>query len=471
MRSGPEDLATAVNAGLHDLVAAQVARTPEAVALVHGHERITYRELGRRADGLARRLAALGVGPEVRVGVCLSRTPALVATLLGILEAGGAYVPLDPNYPRERLGFMLEDAGARVIVTERALLSRLPASGARMLVLDEEGTAETEVEPRRALAGNLAYLIYTSGSTGRPKAVAIEHRSAVAFVHWAHGMFSREELAAVLAATSISFDLSVFELFATLAAGGRVILAANALELPELPAAGEVTLVNTVPSAMAELVRRGALPTGVRTVNLAGEPLKGALAQAVYAGGVGRVLNLYGPSEDTTYSTFEVVERGSRSEPTIGQPISGTWVRLLGGGLEPVPDGEPGEICLGGEGLARGYLGRPDLTAERFVPAPLASGPGERLYRTGDLGCRLPDGRIEYLGRLDDQVKVRGFRIELGEIEVALAAHPRVREAAVVAREEGSGDKRLVAYLAIEEGEAPAAAELRSFLGSRLPDY
>ncbi len=471
MPSVAEPLGVAVAPDLYELVAAQAARTPEAVALVHGRERLTYRELSLRAGRLARRLAALGVGPEVRVGVCLPRTPALVTTLLGVLGAGGAYVPLDPNYPRERLGFMLEDAGAAVIVTERALAASLPPSGARLLVLDEEpeeGTAKEDAgaEPRRALSANLAYLIYTSGSTGKPKAVAIEHRSAVAFVRWAQGAFSAEEMAAVLASTSISFDLSVIELFVTLAMGGRVILAANALELPDLPAAGEVTLINTVPSAMAELVRSGALPAGLRTVNLAGEPLKGALAQAVYAHGVDRVLNLYGPSEDTTYSTFEVVERGS--EPTIGRPLPGTWVRLLGPGLTPAPAGEAGEICLGGEGLARGYLGRPGLTAERFVPDPTASpAPGARLYRTGDLGCSLPDGRVEYLGRIDQQVKIRGFRIELGEIEAALEAHPQVREAVVVAHEAAAGDKRLVAYLV---AEGTAGGELRSFLGARLPE-
>ncbi len=470
MPSLAEPLEVALEPGLHELVAAQAARTPEAVALVHGRERLTYRELSLRAGRLARRLAALGVGPEVRVGVCLPRTPAMVTTLLGVLGAGGAYVPLDPAYPRERLGFMLEDAGAAVIVTERSLAARLPASGARLLVLDEEpdtpeGSGE-EAIPRRALPGNLAYLIYTSGSTGRPKAVAIEHRSAVAFVRWAQGVFSAGEMAAVLASTSISFDLSVFELFVTLSMGGRVILAANALEFPELPAAGEVTLINTVPSAMAELVRARSLPPGVKTVNLAGEPLKGTLARAIYACGVERVLNLYGPSEDTTYSTFEVVERGS--EPTIGRPIAGTWVRLLGAA------GEPGEICLGGEGLARGYLGRPELTAERFVPDP--EEPGARVYRTGDLGRWLPDGRLEYLGRIDNQVKIRGFRIELGEIEAALEALPGVREAVVVVRSDRSdgsdgSDRSLVAYLVAAGEDRVSGAELRELLAARLPDY
>ncbi|MEO6193015.1 MAG: amino acid adenylation domain-containing protein [Thermoanaerobaculia bacterium] len=458
---------------LHDLVAAQIARTPEAVALVHGHERLTYRELGLRAGRLARRLAALGVGPEVRVGVCLSRTPALVTTLLGILNAGGAYVPLDPGYPRERLGFMLEDAGAAVIVTERAIASGLPASPARrLLVLDEEPEDRgAEAEPRRALPGNLAYLIYTSGSTGRPKAVAIEHRSPVALVRWAQGTFDREELTGgVLASTSISFDVSVAELFVTLSSGGRLILASNVLELPELPAAAEVTLVCAVPSAIAAMAGARALPPGVKTVNLGGEPVKGALAEALYASGVERVRNLYGPSEDTTYSTFEMIERGSRREPTIGRPVAGTRAVLLDRELRLVPVGALGEIYLGGAGLARGYLGRPELTAERYVPDPLASGPGERLYRTSDLGRYLPDGRLEYLGRLDHQVKVRGHRIELGEIEAALLAHPEVREAVVVALGDSADDRSLAAYFVAAGTPAPAAGELRDHLRGRLAE-
>ncbi|HEY0556169.1 MAG TPA: amino acid adenylation domain-containing protein, partial [Thermoanaerobaculia bacterium] len=465
------------DACLHDLVAAQMARTPEAVALIHGHERITYRELGRRAGRLSRRLAALGVGPEVRVGVCLSRTPALVTTLLGVLGAGGAYVPLDPNYPSDRLGFMVEDAGAAVTVTERALASRLPASQSRLLLIDEESPEDepedgaAEAEPRRPLPGNLAYLIYTSGSTGRPKAVAIEHRSPVALVRWAQGEFDAEELTGgVLAATSISFDVSVAELFVTLSSGGRLILANNVLALPELPAAGEVTLVCAVPSAIAAMADARALPASVKTVNLGGEPVKSALSEALYAGGVQRVRNLYGPSEDTTYSTFEVIARGAKREPTIGRPVGGARATLLDRELRLVPVGVIGEIYLGGAGLARGYLGRPELTAERYVPDPLASVPGERLYRTSDLGRYLPDGRLEYLGRLDHQVKVRGHRIELGEIEAALLAHPQVREAVVVALGDSADDRSLAAYFVAAGSPPPTAAELRDHLRGRLAE-
>ncbi|HSK77736.1 MAG TPA: amino acid adenylation domain-containing protein, partial [Thermoanaerobaculia bacterium] len=466
---------------LHELFEVQAARTPEAIALVAGMsgERWTYRELDLWADSLARRLAGLGVGPEVRVGICLTRTPLLVASLLAVLKAGGAYVPLDPEYPRERLAFLLEDTAAPVLVTEPDLVERLPDHRAELLLLTPDAGHGEPAGLRPVsgvLPGNLAYLIYTSGSTGRPKGVAIEHRSAVAFARWARTVFPPEELAGVLAATSISFDLSVFELFVTLAWGGKVVLAANALELPRLAASGEVVLVNTVPSAMAELVLERAVPESVRTVNLAGEPLKRSLVQAIHeASAASRVLDLYGPSECTTYSTWAPVPRDERREPTIGRPIAGTRAVLLGRRGEPVPAGIPGELLLGGAGLARGYLNRPDLTAERFVPDPFppeeGGKPGGRLYRTGDLARYLPDGRLEYLGRIDQQVKVRGFRIELGEIEAALGAHGRVREGVVLAREDLAGGAGLAAYVVAAEGEPLAPSELRDFLRERLPEF
>ncbi|MBW8879229.1 MAG: amino acid adenylation domain-containing protein, partial [Acidobacteria bacterium] len=466
---------------LHELFEAQAARTPEAVALVMGSsgERWTYRELDLWADGLAHRLAGLGVGPEVRVGVCLTRTPLLVASLLAVLKAGGAYVPLDPAYPGERLAFMLEDSAAAVLLTEPDLVNRFPAYGSALLLVDPGASRDVPAGPRvvsGVVPGNLAYLIYTSGSTGRPKGVAIEHRSAMAFARWARTVFPAEDLAGVLAATSVSFDLSVFELFVTLAWGGKVVLAADALELPHLAAAGEVVLVNTVPSAMAELVRLGAVPESVRTVNLAGEPLKRSLVEGLHASSPAlRVLDLYGPSEATTYSTWSLAPREERREPAIGRPIAGTRAVLLGRSGELVPAGVPGELFLGGAGLARGYLDRPELTAERFVPDPFgpAEGgePGGRLYRTGDLARYLPDGRLDYLGRLDQQVKVRGFRIELGEIEAALLAHGQVTAAVVLAREDLAGGAGLVAYVVSTDGEAPGPSDLRGFLGERLPGF
>ncbi|MEA2692634.1 MAG: hypothetical protein QOJ16_2021, partial [Acidobacteriota bacterium] len=462
---------------IHERVAAQARRTPEAVALAWGGERLSYGALTSRARRLARRLRELGVGPEARVGVCARRTPDLVAALLGVLAAGGAYVPLDPGYPRERLGFMLEDSGSALVLTGRDVAERLPDLGpdearvfdlGEMLELGAEWTGESGVEP-----GNLAYLIYTSGSTGRPKGVAIEHRSAAALVSWAAEAFGPAELGGVLAATSVSFDLSVFELFVPLSLGGRVVLAENALALPDLPGAWEVSLVNTVPSAIAELVRGGLLPGSVRTVNLAGEPLPRALAEAVYAAGAARVVNLYGPSEDTTYSTIAEVARGGPGEPSIGRPLAGSRGYVVDRAGQLAPAGVPGELQLGGAGLARGYLGRPELTALRFVPDPWSGEPGARLYRTGDLARFRPDGRLSFLGRIDHQVKVRGFRIELGEIEAALLAVPGIAEAVVLARRDTPGDVRLVAYVVGREGEdgKDLAGPLRVSLAERLPDY
>ena len=470
---------------LHELVAAQAARTPGAVALVAPGERLTYGDLDRRAGRLAAHLRRLGVGPEVLCGVLLDRSADLVVALLAILKAGGAYVPLDPAYPASRIAVMLETSRAAVVLTRRAQLAALPAmlpDSTRPVFLDagwEEalaaagcGTVPADVvDP-----ANLAYVIFTSGSTGVPKGVALAHRNAAAFLAWAWEVFPAADLAGVLASTSICFDLSVFELFAPLGRGGTVILAENALALGRHPAAGEVTLVNTVPSAMAELLASGAVAPAVRTVNLAGEPLKNVLAQEIYKRtAVHRVLDLYGPSEDTTYSTFAPVRRGAEHPPTIGRPIAGSRVYLLDPGLEPVPIGVPGALYLAGAGLARGYLGRPDATAERFVPDPFAVQPGERLYATGDLARFLPDGELDFLGRIDQQVKVRGFRIEPGEIEAALTRHPAIAAAAVLALADAGGEgKRLVAFVvpAAEDTVAlPPPAGLRSFLEERLPVY
>jgi amino acid adenylation domain-containing protein/thioester reductase-like protein len=468
---------------LHELLEVQARRTPDAPALIWGTEALSYRELDRRADRLARRLRAVGVGLESLVGICLERSPDMVAGLLAILKAGGAYVPLDPSYPRERLAFIVEDAGIAALLSTPALIGqlgldalceRLPRAAAVVLIEGppEEAGDETAVAMPAVAPQGLAYLIYTSGSTGRPKGVAITHGSAVELAQWASRVFTREEMAGVLASTSICFDLSVFELFVPLHLGGSVILVENALALAALPRETPVTLVNTVPSAMTELLRLNAVPDALRTVNLAGEPLPGKLlADLLASGPIRRVWNLYGPSEDTTYSTGAWFDRGGVATPPIGRPIDNTAAYVLDATGRVAPAGVPGELYLGGAGLARGYQNRPDQTAERFVPCPFGDRPGARLYRTGDLARWLPAGDLEFLGRTDHQVKLRGFRIELGEIEAALLDVPGV-QATVVIVGGAPADPRLVAYVAAgaEAGE-DLVASCRALLGRRLPGY
>jgi amino acid adenylation domain-containing protein len=457
---------------LHQWFELQTERTPDAVALTCASQQVNYRELNRRANQLAHHLLSLDVGPEVRVGIMLTRSPLLLVGLLAVLKSGGAYVPLDPNYPHERISFMLADAEVQVLLTEESLRERIPLTEARVLVLDNEWPAQCSTANPVCFARseNLAYVIYTSGSTGIPKGVALTHRSVSAFVSWAIDFFSVERLQSVLASTSISFDLSVFELFVPLSVGGSVVLVENALQLLSPQSDSQVALINTVPSAMAELVRQHAVPPSVRVVNLAGEALSRKLVQDIYAvRTIEEVINLYGPSEDTTYTTCEVL-RDAPDEPVlIGRPVSNTRIYLLDPKMQPVPIGVTGELYTSGAGLARGYLNRPALTAEKFIPNP--SSPGARLYRTGDLARYTEDGRIEYLGRLDQQVKVRGFRIELGEIEAALEKHPLVQQCALTVSEHESGDKRLVAYLVSHQAEAVNVNELRAYLKEKLPDH
>jgi amino acid adenylation domain-containing protein len=462
--------------GIHELFEAQVARTPTAAAVICGAERLTYAELNGRANRLAHYLRALGVAPESRVGICLSRSVNMLVGVLAVLKAGGAYVPLDPAYPSERLAYMLKDSGAAVLLTEKNLLDVLPATDS-VICLDAEWETIAQFADSnlvgRTVPANLAYVIYTSGSTGEPKGVAIQHSSTVAFLHWAMETFSPRDLEGVLASTSLCFDLSVFELFAPLCRGGKVVVAQNALQLR---AAGfdEVTLVNTVPSAMAELVRSGSLPASVRTVNLAGEPLRNSLVQQIYQQEtIGQVLNLYGPSEDTTYSTFVRLARGASEEPSIGVPVANTRAYVLDHNLEPAPIGVSGELYLGGAGLARGYLNRAALTAEKFVPDPFSGEPGARLYRTGDRARFRASGNLQFLGRADHQVKIRGFRIELGEIEATLKQHEAILDAVVIPRE---GNDALTAYVVVNRGQwnggpTTLASGLRSHLAKKLPDY
>jgi amino acid adenylation domain-containing protein len=452
---------------LHQLFCEQAQRTPNATAIIEGNERLSFAELDRRSNRLANELIERGVVPDTLVGIYFERSAEMLVALLGVLKAGGAYVPLDPNYPTARLSAIIEDSHPKIILSHGAVAGDLPSETRWMMLA--EADHQSEAAPEVSVESHhLAYVLFTSGSTGRPKGVAIEHKSAATFIQWALTAFTPEQLSGVLFGTSICFDLSIFEMFAPLACGTKIVLAENALELPSLEARSEVTLINTVPSAIAELVRSQSVPDSVRTVNLAGEALSPDLVEKIYGGtSVEKVFNLYGPTEDTTYSTYTLVPRGSAV--LIGRPIANTQALILDRELQLRPIGVPGELFLAGAGLARGYLNRPDLTAERFLANPFVS--GTRMYKTGDLCRWLADGNIEYLGRLDQQVKIRGFRIEPSEIEIALRNHPDVLDCVVVAREDVPGDKRLIAYLVPRDSATLQPASLRSALKSTLPDY
>lgn len=484
---------------IHELFEEQVARTPDATAVFFADVAVSYAELNRRANQLARALRRIGVVAETRVGICVDRSDEMIVAMLAVLKAGGAYVPLDPEYPPARLSQMVEDSGVALIVTRNDLCDRLQRvswaqrRGVALIVTHSESTpwlADSQIlllELDRGAAGiaaegddnlpdrvapeRLAYIIYTSGSTGQPKGAAIEHRNAVAMLTAALTQYQPEDLLGVSACASICFDYSILEIFLPLIAGGAVIVAADALALPDAPARDLVTLFSAVPSAMAALIAAGTLPAGIRAVNLAGEKLGNKLVQEVYQEpGIDRVYNIYGPTETTTYSTYSLTRKGATDEPTLGRPIANTQVYVLDPRLRPVPVGVPGELYIAGAGVSRGYWDRPELTAERFVACPF--GPG-RMYKTGDLGRLRADGEIEYLGRIDGQVKLRGYRVELGEIEATLERSPAVGKAVVVVQGPPP-HQRLVAYwIAASAGAigAPDADTLRAQLSEQLPGF
>ncbi|HEY7767620.1 amino acid adenylation domain-containing protein, partial [Longimicrobium sp.] len=466
---------------IHELVEAQAARTPDAVAVVFDSGELTYAELNERANRLAHHLARHGVGPDALVAICVERGPEMVVGLLAILKAGGGYVPLDPGYPAERLRYMLDDSAPAAVLTQGSLEGvQALFANVDVPVIDLEGDGWARgaaTNPARAglTPGHLAYVIYTSGSTGTPKGVMIEHRSLANHTAWQAGAFGIGPDDAVLQRTSISFDASVWELWTTLATGARlVLLPADAAKDPSAIARvieeRGVTVVQFVPTLLQAVL--GGLPDGTqlrpRLVFCGGEPLTQALVAEARARGVGEVVNLYGPTEATIDSTAYRCVDEDRA-PAIGAPVGNVRVYILDGAGEPVPVGVAGKLYVGGAGVARGYLDRPALTAERFVPDPFGGDPGARLYRTGDLARWRGDGVVEFLGRNDFQVKVRGFRVELGEIEARLREHPSVSEAVVAARAEGAGDTRLVAY--VVGSDSVEIDALRSYLSERLPEY
>jgi amino acid adenylation domain-containing protein len=464
-------------ATLHQLFEAQVARAPDAPAVSSAEVTLSYRELDERANQLAHLLRQEGAGPEVRVALCLSRSLDFIVGVLGILKSGAAYVPLEPTYPAERLALMLSDSNAPLLLTHQELAPRLPTQGRRVLLLDADWP-RAEALPRQApRAGatpdNLAYILYTSGSTGVPKGTCVEHRAVARnFVQARYADFGPEH--SVLLAAPISFDVSALEMWGALATGGRLVVFPqppnDMRELAQALDTQRVTTLILTSSLFTQLMEAGPLNLrGPRQVLTGGDVISPPHVRRAVEAGVS-VTACYGPTEGAINTTCHRMTEPSHVPATIplGTPIAGTRVYVLDRNLVPVPPGIPGELYIAG-GLARGYLGQPALTAERFLPDPFSPLPGARMYRTGDLARWTPGGGLEFAGRADLQVKVRGFRIELGEVEAALLAHPEVRQAVAVAREDTPGDRRLVAYVVA----APSldASTLRTFLQGRLPHF
>jgi amino acid adenylation domain-containing protein len=461
----------------------QVARTPGNIAVVDEHEQLTYEELNRRVNQLAHLLRQCGVGPESLVGICLERSAGMVVALLAVLKAGGAYVPLDPQYPRERLAFMLEDSELRIIITQQHLIKSIPPNEAFVICIDSDRgvitsrsttNPEVNIEPE-----NLAYIIYTSGSTGRPKGVQICQRALINFLHSMRTQPGIVENDVLLSVTTLSFDIAGLEIYLPLMVGARLVMASHAAArdarlLATLIDDRQATLMQATPTTWRMLVDSGWQGRKQLKMLCGGEAISADLAERLL--GHGRELwNLYGPTETTIWSSIYKVDHAGSKIP-IGTPIANTNIYILDRTLQLMPAGSIGDVYIGGEGLARGYLNRVETTAETFIPDALSGEPGARLYRTGDVGRYLSDGNIEYLGRADHQVKVRGFRIELGEIEAGLRRHKAIKDVVVVVREDTPDDKRIVAYVVLKDNnktreDGALAAELHQLLKQKLPEY
>jgi amino acid adenylation domain-containing protein len=478
---------------VHQLIQEQTAKTPDRAAIMFEGWSLTYGEVNAQANRLARHLRALGVGPETLVGLCVDRSPDMITGLLGVLKAGGAYVPLDPTYPQERLALMVEDSRTPVIVTQPHLLERLPEHHARVVALGNELWQKLDFLAPENLSGgagpdDLAYVIYTSGSTGTPKGVMIPHRALANYAKAAGGVFEIVPDDRVLQFASVSFDTSAEEIYPCLSRGGTLVLRTPTMldslaHFLDRVREWGITVLDFPTAYWHELVvvmeaESLPLPECVRLVIIGGEKASAerfAIWRRLVAPYV-RLVNGYGPTETTIAVTLSDVA-GPRvpecdvEEVPIGRPVANNFIDVLDPDLAPVPAGQPGELHIGGAGLARGYLNRPDLTAEKFIPDPRR--PGGRLYKTGDLGRYREDGQLEFLGRVDFQVKVRGYRIELGEVEAAIGQHPSVRDAVVVARPDASGQQMLAAFVVPREGSVDGLdiAELRGFLRSNLPGY
>jgi amino acid adenylation domain-containing protein len=457
----------------------QAARTPDAIALISRGHSLTYAQLDESANRLARHLQGLGVKPDTLVGVAMGRSEALVVSLLGILKAGGAYVPLDPTYPQDRLALMIEDSEMPVLLITADSHAHLPLASGSLTVLDVDNPAIADESPQpvasAATPASLAYVIYTSGSTGKPKGVMVENRNVVNFftgMDRALGCGGGCETGVWLAVTSVSFDISVLELLWTLTRGFTVVVHGDegSTTIADEIARYHVSHLQMTPSLARMLTldsRAFAALGSLRQMLLGGEAVPAALIHRLRQAFKGEIHNMYGPTETTIWSTTCRIEDVGSTVP-IGRPIANTQIYMLDADLNPVSPGEIGELFIGGDGVARGYWKRPELTAERFLTIPALS--DRRIYRTGDLARFLPGGNIDFLGRADYQVKLRGHRIEPGEIEALLEKCPGIRQAVVVLREDQEGDKRLVAYL-VAEGTSPSSAALRAVLDAKLPDY
>jgi len=456
----------------------QAVRTPERTAVIAGEARLSYQELDARANQLAHYLQGRGVGPDVLAGISMARSAEMLIAMLAILKAGGAYVPLDPEYPAERIAFVMSDACAPLLLTSGRVRERLGAAAisGQIVCVDAEAASIAALPLTRpdstASGANLAYVIYTSGSTGKPKGVMVEHRNVANFFT---GMDSAIGLdpGVWLAVTSISFDISALELLWTLARGFTVVIhcSEGVQSIPSEIIAHGVTHLQSTPSLARLLALDDRSLASLRTLRmllLGGEALPASLVARLRECFSGEILNMYGPTETTIWSSTHRVREIGATIP-IGRAIANTHLYVLNSHMEPVPQGETGELFIGGEGVVRGYWNRPELTRERFLPDALR-GEG-RIYRTGDIARFLPDGTLEFLGRADFQVKIRGFRIELGEIEAALENEPSVEQAVVVAREDRPGDQRLVAYIVARPSGAASAGALREMLASKLPEY
>jgi amino acid adenylation domain-containing protein len=482
---------------IHEIFEACVRKAPDNVAVLHEGRTLTYAVLNRRANRLARYLRRLGVGPESVVGICLERSPDLVVSLFAVLKAGGACLPLDPAYPPERLQYMLTDTHAGFVLTREALAnviavgkpdapgvaaeSRLGSSGRRTVLVDGEWPLIGEESPENpnfaVLPSNLALLFYTSGSTGSPKAVMWEHGRREIFTSWEAETFRLAERDRHLLKAPIGFTMLAAEVFSALLSGGQLIIVPTGLEqdadhLVGLIAAHGITSIALVPSMLRTLVEHDRFPdcTSLRVVRTIGEALTAQLLERFSGRCEATLTVMYGATEAPGAAYSRHGPDGAHATMRLGTALPGKEIYLLDDRLDPVGAGEQGEICIGGS-LARGYMGRPDLTAEKFVPHPFSRQPGARLYRTGDVGRRLPRGDIGFVGRADHQLKIRGFRVEPMEIESAMCEHPGVAQAAVIAREDGSGDARLIAYLTTRSDGAASSAALRHFLRDRLPAH